>query len=47
VFDQNFTFDVSNHSDLIRIEKMVEKLSIPSTAKKAILNELGKIKKAQ
>jgi ATP-dependent Lon protease len=46
VFDQNFSFDVNNHSDLIRIERMVQTLNIPEVAKKAIKTEINKLKKS-
>ena len=46
VFDQDFTFDVTNHSDLIRIEKIVQTLQIPEIAKKAINSEIQKLKKS-
>ena len=46
VFDQNFSFDVNNHSDLLRVERMVHTLKIPEVAKKAIRTEINKLKKS-
>lgn len=46
VFDQNFTFDVTNHSDLIRIDKMVQSMKMPDVVKKAIKAEINKLKKS-
>lgn len=46
VFDQNFTFDVTNHSDLMRIERMVQNMKMPEVAKKAIKGEINKLKKS-
>jgi hypothetical protein len=46
VFDQNFTFDVTNHSDLLRIEKMVQNMKMPEVVKKAIKAEINKLKKS-
>lgn len=46
VFDQNFTFDVTNHSDLLRIEKMVQNMKMPDVVKKAIKSEINKLKKS-
>lgn len=46
VLDQNFTFDVSNHSDLIRIERIVQGIKMPEVAKKAIKAEINKLKKS-
>jgi ATP-dependent Lon protease len=46
VFDQNFTFDVTNHSDLLRIEKMVQSMKMPDVVKKAIKAEINKLKKS-
>lgn len=46
VFDQNFTFDANSHTDLLRVERMVETLKLPEVAKRAIQTEINKLKKS-
>lgn len=42
----DFTFDVTNPADLAKVEYMVNNLDVPKAVKKAMKNEINKLKKS-